>query len=86
MKRAGDFGECRGDQVRTPEGVSDQGRAAEQLVRPFPRWGVSRLGGPRPAFDSDWDRRVLLTLETRMMEHGNYWCAAEATEVSGRAA
>jgi transposase InsO family protein len=37
-------------------------------------------------FDSDWDPRVLLTLETRM-EHGfNEWCAASAAEVPGRAA
>jgi hypothetical protein len=43
-------------------------------------------GVPQCLPESDWDRRVLLTLETRMMEHGNYWCAAEAAEVSGRAA
>lgn len=36
--------------------------------------------------ESAWDQRVLLTLETRMMEHGNHRCAAEAAEVSGRAA
>lgn len=36
--------------------------------------------------DPAWDPRVLLTLETRM-EYGNHeWCAAEAAEVSGRAA
>jgi hypothetical protein len=38
------------------------------------------------ASESDWDRRVLLTLETRMMEHGDYRSAAEAAEVPGRAA
>jgi hypothetical protein len=38
------------------------------------------------SFESDWDRRVLLTLETRMMERGNHRCAAEAAEVPGRAA
>lgn len=37
-------------------------------------------------FDSAWVLRVLLTLETRMMEHGNYRCAAEAAEVPRRAA
>jgi hypothetical protein len=32
--------------------------------------------------DSDWDPRVLLSLETSM-EHGNEeWCAVEAAEVS----
>lgn len=36
-------------------------------------------------FESDWDPRVLLTLETRM-EHGKHWRAAEAAEVPGRAA
>lgn len=30
--------------------------------------------------ESDWDPRVLLTLETRM-EHGKHWSAAEAAEV-----
>ena len=35
-----------------------------------------------PATDSDWDPRVLLSLETSM-EHGNEeWCAVEAAEVS----
>jgi hypothetical protein len=38
---------------------------------------------PQRDSDSDWDPRVLLTLETRM-EHGyQQWCAAEAAEVSG---
>jgi pilus assembly protein CpaF len=36
--------------------------------------------------ESAWVLRVFLTLETGMMEHGNYRCAAEAAEVSGRAA
>lgn len=37
-----------------------------------------------PECESDWDPRVLLTLETRM-EHGKHWSAAEAAEVSRRA-
>ena len=44
-----------------------------------------RRGGKRQA-ESAWVLRVFLTLETGMMEHGNYRCAAEAAEVSGRAA
>lgn len=40
----------------------------------------------RRLLESDWDRRVLLTLETRMMEHGNHRRAAEAAEVPRRAA
>ncbi len=34
------------------------------------------------AGESDWDPRVLLTLETRM-EHDEHWSAAEAAEVPG---
>ena len=50
---------------------------------------ASALGTGDPSItdrlESDWDPRVLLTLETRM-EHDNHWWAAEAAEVPRRAA
>ena len=48
--------------------------------------GVDLPVVPAVSGESAWVLRVFLTLETGMMEHGNYRCAAEAAEVSGRAA
>jgi hypothetical protein len=44
---------------------------------------INVLYGPNG--ESDWDPRVLLTLETRM-EHGKHTRAAEAAEVPRRVA
>ena len=62
----------------------DVGR--DQVARLMAERGLRGASRAKKRFESAWDPRVLLTLETRM-EHGNEerW-AAEAAEVSGRAA
>ena len=74
--------------VQNPESVGDWEKLDWEL-RSFVCEGEYERGLERildqflSHLDSDWDPRVLLTLETRM-EHGfNEWWAASAAEVSG---
>lgn len=72
------------DSITSPAFVGVSGVWLRQLVSAT---GVATNSADDVAgLESAWVLRVFLTLETGMMEHGNYRCAAEAAEVSGRAA